>query len=144
MVVKDSREEPNACVRAFCYSLEVIQRSSLVLAPQEQKPQPRTESQVANERQRLEAQLRQQRLQQELEQKKREELASEQGGGSRGQGLGGGRQNSPGRVTRIVGDLMVFVEVTGEEGPLGLVFKPNKIVDYRGETLQELGVVLNA
>jgi hypothetical protein len=44
----------------------------------------------------------------------------------------------------VVGDLMVFVEVTDEEGPLGLVFKPNKIVDYHGEPLHQLGVVLNA
>lgn len=47
-------------------------------------------------------------------------------------------------VTRVLGDLMVFVKVEDQKEEVGLVFKPNKIEDYRGEPLQHLGIVYNA
>jgi hypothetical protein len=49
-------------------------------------------------------------------------------------------RKTPGRVTRFVADLMIFVEVSEGGSPLGLVFKPDKIVDYHGEHLQDLGI----
>jgi hypothetical protein len=53
------------------------------------------------------------------------------------------KRRVPGQVTRVVGDLMVFVEVD-ENGPFGLVFLPDVIEDYHGETLQSLGIVVGA
>jgi hypothetical protein len=53
-------------------------------------------------------------------------------------------RRAPGRVTRVVADLMVFVEVTDKDALLGLVFKPNKIDRYRGEPLADLGVYVGA
>jgi hypothetical protein len=53
-------------------------------------------------------------------------------------------RKSPGRVTRVVADLMVFVVVEDEKRPVGLVFKPDKIADYHGEPLVEIGVVVGA
>jgi hypothetical protein len=57
--------------------------------------------------------------------------------------IGDGRE-SPGVVTRVVEDLMVFVEVDDASTPLGLVFKPDKIKGYRGEPLEQLGVIVGA
>ena len=50
-----------------------------------------------------------------------------------------GLRESPARITRVT-DLMVFVETDG----VGLVFKPEKIVDYRGEPLDSIGFVVGA
>lgn len=52
-------------------------------------------------------------------------------------------RKTPGRVTRVVGDLMVFAEVD-EDGPIGLVFMPDVIADYHGEPLQDIGIVVGA
>jgi hypothetical protein len=52
-------------------------------------------------------------------------------------------RRTPGQVTRVVGDLMVFVEVD-EDGPFGLVFMPDVIEDYHGEPLRGLGIVVGA
>jgi hypothetical protein len=49
-------------------------------------------------------------------------------------------RRTPGRVTRVVADLMIFVEVSDSDSPLGLVFKPDKIVNYHGEGLADLGI----
>jgi hypothetical protein len=54
------------------------------------------------------------------------------------------RRRSSAIVTRVLGDLMVFVKVKDETEEVGLVFKPDKINDYRGEHLQDLGVIYNA
>lgn len=67
-------------------------------------------------------------------------LGGRDGGGSGGPGAGDGSRRSSGKVTRVVGDLLVFVEVQDKGGPLGLGFKPNKIVGYRGQTLNQLGI----
>jgi hypothetical protein len=47
-------------------------------------------------------------------------------------------------VTRVLADLMVFVKVEDGKDEVGLVFKPNKIDGYRGEPLDELGIVYDA
>jgi hypothetical protein len=48
-------------------------------------------------------------------------------------------------VTRVVDDLMVFVKVEDEdEGALGLVFKPNKIDNYDGRPLRDVGIHVGA
>jgi hypothetical protein len=47
---------------------------------------------------------------------------------------------SEGTVTRVVSDLIVFAEVKLNERHVGLVFKPHKIVGYRGQPLDELGI----
>jgi hypothetical protein len=52
-------------------------------------------------------------------------------------------RRTPGVVTRVVGDLMVFVEVD-DNGPFGLVFMPDVIADYQGERLQDIGIVVGA
>jgi hypothetical protein len=52
------------------------------------------------------------------------------------------RKRSPAVVTRVVGDLMVFIEVKDDNHFVGLVFKPNKIEGYSGQSLDELGVFL--
>jgi hypothetical protein len=52
-------------------------------------------------------------------------------------------RRTSGHVTRVLGDLMVFAEVD-ENGPLGLVFMPDVIVNYHGERLQEIGIVVGA
>jgi hypothetical protein len=52
-------------------------------------------------------------------------------------------RRTPGVVTRVVGDLMVFAEVE-DNGPFGLVFMPDVIADYQGERLQDLGIVVGA
>lgn len=50
-------------------------------------------------------------------------------------------RRTPRVVTRVVGDLMIFVGVSDGDTPqVGLVFKPDKIVDYRGERLKDLGI----
>jgi hypothetical protein len=67
-------------------------------------------------------------------------LGGRDGGGSGGPGPGEGSRRSSGKVTRVVGDLLVFAEVQGNGGPLGLGFKPNKIVGYRGQPLNQLGI----
>jgi hypothetical protein len=54
------------------------------------------------------------------------------------------QRKSPGRVTRVLADLMVFVEVEEGAAWFGLVFKPDKISEYHGEPLAELGVVVGA
>ncbi|UGX95250.1 hypothetical protein G6321_00008910 [Bradyrhizobium barranii subsp. barranii] len=52
-------------------------------------------------------------------------------------------RKTPGHVTRVVADLMVFAEVD-ESGPFGLVFMPDVIQNYSGEHLQDIGVVVGA
>jgi hypothetical protein len=54
--------------------------------------------------------------------------------------LGDTARKTPGRVTGVFADLMIFVEVSDSSGTLDLVFKPNKIVNYHGERLEDLGV----
>jgi hypothetical protein len=49
-------------------------------------------------------------------------------------------RKTPGHVTRVVADLLIFVEVLESDRPLGLVFKPDKIIDYHGERLEDLGI----
>jgi hypothetical protein len=51
-------------------------------------------------------------------------------------------RRGPGRITRVVTDLMVFVEVQDNRSFLGLVFKPDKIEQYAGEPLASLNVRL--
>jgi chromosome segregation ATPase len=72
-----------------------------------------------------------QRLQQEAQERAKRQNPSKE-------------KKSPAVVTRVVADLMVFVEVTEPDGSLGLVFKPNKIDDYHGELLQDLNIVVGA
>ena len=47
-----------------------------------------------------------------------------------------------GHVTRLLGDLLIFVEVMDGKDPLGLVFRPDKIEGYSGESFKELGLEL--
>lgn len=54
------------------------------------------------------------------------------------------KRSTPATVTRVLGDLLVFIETGGTEPGVGLVFKPDKIDDYRGDPLADLGIVLNA
>lgn len=54
------------------------------------------------------------------------------------------QRKSPGRVTRVLADLMVFVEVEEGKDWLGLVFKPTRFPSITGEPLAELGVVVGA
>ena len=54
------------------------------------------------------------------------------------------KRSTPARVTRVLGDLLVFIETRGTGSRVGLVFKPDKIDDYRGEKLAMLGIVLGA
>src|SRR5207302_11397997 len=53
-------------------------------------------------------------------------------------------RRDPAKVTRVLADLLVFVEVEHQERPLGLVFKPDKIKDYRGEPLADIGLTVGA
>jgi hypothetical protein len=46
-------------------------------------------------------------------------------------------------VTRVLDDVLVFVEVQNDEA-IGLVFKPRKINDYAGDSLDSLGIVVGA
>jgi hypothetical protein len=51
----------------------------------------------------------------------------------------------PATITRVVADLMVFVKFEIESKQfVGLVFKPDKITGYRGETLESLNLVVGA
>jgi hypothetical protein len=54
------------------------------------------------------------------------------------------RRSDSGRVTRLLADILVFIEVLDKEGPIGLVFRPDKIEGYTGETFAELGLVMNS
>jgi hypothetical protein len=49
-------------------------------------------------------------------------------------------RRGPATITRVVADLMVFVEVEDNERLVGLVFKPDKIANYVGESLSSLNV----
>lgn len=53
-------------------------------------------------------------------------------------------RRSPGKITMVVSDLMAFVEVNEGGSAKGLVFKTEDIEGYRGETLEELGVKIDA
>jgi hypothetical protein len=53
------------------------------------------------------------------------------------------RREGKATVTRVLDDLLVFVEVQDDEA-IGLVFKPRKINDYGGESLASLGFVVGA
>ena len=53
-------------------------------------------------------------------------------------------RKAPARITRVLEDLMVFVETMDPDPGAGLVFKPDKIEDYHGETLNELNFVVGA
>lgn len=53
-------------------------------------------------------------------------------------------RETPARITRVLDDLMVFVETMKPEAGMGLVFKPEKIADYHGESLSALGFVVGA
>lgn len=54
-------------------------------------------------------------------------------------------RSSDGEVTRVVGDILVFAKVVDANGHLlGLAFKPDRIVNYRGERLHSLGIVEGA
>lgn len=49
-------------------------------------------------------------------------------------------KRGPAVVTRVVGQLLVFIEFDDKGAPVGLVFKPNKIEGYRGQQLSDLRV----
>jgi hypothetical protein len=51
-----------------------------------------------------------------------------------------------GKITRVLADLLVFVEVEEKKDNhvLGLVFKPDKIDGYRGESLEAIGLSVGA
>jgi hypothetical protein len=55
-------------------------------------------------------------------------------------------REGPATITRVVADLMIFVKFELEENKelVGLVFKPNKIEGYGGETLESLNLVVGA
>jgi hypothetical protein len=54
------------------------------------------------------------------------------------------RRLGPAIVTRVIDDLLVFVEFKQDGESFGLVFKPSKIDGYLGEPLTDLGVVVGA
>lgn len=49
-------------------------------------------------------------------------------------------RRGPAVVTRVVGQLLVFIEFDDQGDPRGLVFKPNRIEGYRGQQLSDLRV----
>ena len=49
-------------------------------------------------------------------------------------------ESGPGRITRVVGDLLIFAAAETKDGDVGLVFKPEKLVNYSGEPLVDFGV----
>ena len=55
-------------------------------------------------------------------------------------------REGPASITRVVADLMVFVSFELEENKelVGLVFKPDKIAGYGGETLSSIGLTVGA
>jgi hypothetical protein len=55
-------------------------------------------------------------------------------------------RKGPASITRVLADLMVFVafELDKNEDLVGLVFKPDKIVGYGGETLKSIGLTEGA